>query len=165
MRSPAFSSEPRKPAPWWTGDLTPSVLHRKLEVRRWNHRVYQAATVPAWQCKKSLKRRRRRVRKPRIWSRNAYFSGRNRVPTPIFVERFLWAKAVVLFLVILFENVCKGVGLDYILAFILCKANCRPIAFGPILRPFLDCSAASLKAINFVPMFFQSTPIVVLHWV
>ena len=56
-----------------------------------------------------------------------------------FVERFLFAKTVGLFLLIPFENLCvKGGGLGYILAFLLCKAHCRPVAFGPILRPFLD---------------------------
>ena len=54
MRSPAFSSEPKKPVPWWTGDLTPSVLHRKLEISRWNRRACQAATEPAWQCRRPI---------------------------------------------------------------------------------------------------------------
>ena len=47
-----FSSEPRKPAPWPTGDFAPSVLHRNLEIRRWNRRACQASTEPAWKCRK-----------------------------------------------------------------------------------------------------------------
>ena len=86
---PAFSSEPLKPTPWQKGDMTPSVLHEKLEVRRWNRRVHQAATVPAWQCKKAWKGEdgelESREFEAYLGLLQAYFSGINRVPTPIFL--------------------------------------------------------------------------------